>query len=206
MVHLPGGRTLSSEDEVVTYVSRGLEPLRGFPTAIRAIAELCKMRPKAQFVVVGRDRPAYGNPLADGQTHREQLTGELADKLDLDRVHFVGNVSYDTFLGILYVSSAHIYLSYPFILSWSMLEAMAAECLVFGSRTPPVEEVIVDGHNGVLVDFHDPFALATKVADALEHPDRYRPLRQEARRTILERYDLHGICLPRQKALINSLL
>ena len=83
---------------------------------------------------------------------------------------------------------------------------MAAECLVFGSRTPPVEEVIVDGHNGVLVDFHDPFALAAKVADALERPDRYRPLRQEARRTIMERYDLHGICLPRQKALINSLL
>ena len=206
IVRLPNGIILSSDDEVVTYVSRGLEPVRGFPTAIRAIAELCRIRPKAHFIVVGRDQAAYGNPLPAGDSYRARLMAELGDKLDLNRVHFVGNVPYDTFLGALYVSSAHIYLTYPFILSWSMLEAMAAGCLLFGSRTPPVEEVIVDGYNGLLVDFHDHNALAIKVADSLARRDHYQPLRKQARRTILERYDLHSICLPRQKALVRSLL
>ncbi|WP_082478803.1 glycosyltransferase [Methylobacterium sp. Leaf102] len=201
---LPDGRVLTSADEVVTYVGRGLEPLRGFPTAIRAIAELCKTRPKAHFVIIGADEPAYGNPLPNGETHRQRLLAEL--EIDATRVHFLGRVPYTTFLDVLYVSAAHIYLTYPYFLSWSMLEAMAAECLVIGSRTPPVEEVIVDGHNGLLVDFHDAHALAERVRAVLERPRDYDAIRLEARRTILERYDLHGHCLPRQKALIASLL
>lgn len=201
---LPDGRVLTSADEVVTYVGRGLEPIRGFPTAIRAIAELCKTRPKAHFVIIGADETHYGNPLPEGESYKKRLLAEL--EIDANRVHFLGRVPYTTFLDVLYVSSAHIYLTYPYILSWSMLEAMAAECLVIGSRTPPVEEVIVDGHNGLLVDFHDAHALAERVRAVLERPRDYDAIRLEARRTILERYDLHGHCLPRQKALIASLL
>lgn len=201
---LPDGRVLTQGDEVVTYVGRGLEPVRGFPTAIRAIGELCRMRPNCHFIIIGADKTSYGNPLPEGESYRQRLLAEVA--IDESRVHFLGHVPYETFLKVLYISSAHIYLTYPFFLSWSMLEAMAAECLVIGSRTAPVEEVIVDGHNGLLVDFFDAPALAERVRAVLERPRDYDPLRMQARHTIHERYDLHGICLPRQKALIASLL
>ena len=185
-------------------MARGLEPVRGFGTMMRAIGELCRMRPNAHVVVIGGDAISYGNPLADGRTYKEQLLGEVA--IDESRVHFLGKVPYPVFRSALYISSAHVYLTFPFVLSWSMLEAMAAECLVIGSKTGPVEEVIIDGLNGLLVDFHDHHALAERIAAVLAKPRDYDPLRREARRTILERYDLHGVCLPRQKALIRSLL
>jgi glycosyltransferase involved in cell wall biosynthesis len=201
---LPDGRVLTSADEVVTYVGRGLEPLRGFPTAIRAIAELCKSRPKAHFVIIGADEPAYGNPLPNGETHRQRLLAEL--EIDATRVHFLGRVPYTTFLDVLYVSSAHIYLTYPYFLSWSMLEAMAAECLVIGSRTPPVEEVVRHGENGLLVNFFDPAEIAATVTDALRRPDDFRDIRRAARQTVIDRYDLTRVCLPRQLALIQRMI
>ncbi|EJW09429.1 putative glycosyltransferase [Rhodovulum sp. PH10] len=202
-LRLPDGRLITRDQEVVTYVARGLEPVRGIRPVFRAFAELLRKRPNAQVIVIGGEKTSYGNPLPEGETHKQQMLAEV--DLDLSRVHFLGRVPYQTFLGALYVSRAHVYFTYPFILSWSMMEAMAAECLVIGSRTSPVEEVIRDGHNGILVDFHDHAALAARLDEALAHPDRFEPLRREARRTILERYDLHGICLPRQKALIDSL-
>lgn len=201
---LPNGRVLTADDEVVTYVGRGMEPIRGFSVMMRAVAELCRLRPKAQFVIIGEDRVAYGNALPEGESYKARMLAEV--EVDPTRVHFLGRVPYEVFRDTLHVSAAHIYLTYPFILSWSLMEAMAAECLIFGSRTPPVEEVIVDGHNGVLVDFHDHQALAARIASALGRRKDYEPLRRQARQTILERYDLHGICLPQQKALINSLI
>jgi len=200
---LPDGRRLGREDEVVTYVARNLEPYRGFHVAMRAFAEVGRRRPNAHVVIVGGDGASYGRKLAPGEYRRRALA-EV--EIDPGRVHFLGKVPYAQFLTVLHVSCAHLYLTYPFILSWSMLEAMAAECLVIGSRTGPVEEVLVDGRNGVLVDFFDHHAIADRIVAALETPRAFDPLRAEARRTVMERYDLHGVTLPRYTALLRDMV
>jgi glycosyltransferase involved in cell wall biosynthesis len=196
---------LSPEDEVVTYVARNLEPYRGFPSFMRSLPSILSARPKAHIVIVGGDETSYGPGLPNGQTFRQQMLDELGDSLDLKRVHFLGKVPYPTFLGILQISSAHVYLTYPFVLSWSMLEAMSAECFVIGSDTQPVTEVIKDGENGLLVDFFNPADIAEKVITVLEQPKAFTHLRKNARRTIIESYDLNSICLPAQLKLIEEL-
>ena len=131
---------------------------------------------------------------------------ELGDSLDLSRVHFLGSIAYPDFIKVLQVSRVHVYLTYPFVLSWSMLEAMSAGCLIVGSRTPPVEEVIEHGGNGLLVDFFSPDEIAQRVCEALESPHAFNSLRQNARETILDRYDLNTVCLPAHMRLLNSLV
>lgn len=147
---------------------------------------------------------SYGSTPKDGLTWRQQLLAELGDALDLSRVHFLGKVPYRTFLSVLQLSRVHVYLTYPFVPSWSMLEAMAAGCLVIGSRTAPVEEVICEGENGILVDFFRPGEIAAKVIAALSEPRAFDALRMAARRTIVERYDLKRVCLPRQLQLLEE--
>src|SRR5204863_4487024 len=129
-------------------------------------------------------------------TYREQLLAELADAIDLRRVHFLGRLPYRQYLTLLQISSVHVYLTHPFVLSWSLLEAMSAGCLVVASRTAPVEEVIRDGENGLLVDFFSPAGIAERVDYAISHQDELAPLRDRARDTVAERYDLRRICLP----------
>ena len=202
---LPDGRTLTRADEVVTYVARNLEPYRGFHSFMRALPEIQRRRPKAHAVIVGGDEVSYGSKPHDGRTWRQTLLGEVRDKLDLSRVHFLGKVPYDTYLKVLQVSSAHVYLTYPFVLSWSMLEAMAAGCVVVGSSTTPVREVIRDGENGLLVDFFDTGAIAEKVESALVEPGQWDELRARARQTIVEKYDCASVCLPEQLRLIEGL-
>lgn len=202
-VVLPDGRTLSRHDEVITYVARNLEPYRGFPTFMRAAAEICRRRPKAEILVVGGDDVSYGGRPADAPNWREKLLREV--RVDPQRVHFLGKVPYPTFLRIVQVSRAHIYLTYPFVLSWSMLEAMACGAVVIGSDTAPVAEVVEDGRNGLLVDFFDPKAVADRVDEALDRPERAREIREAARRTAVERFDLKSVCLPAQARLIEDL-
>ena len=175
-----------------------------FPSFMRSLPAILDARPKARVLVVGGDEVSYGARLPEGQTWRQRLVDELGDALDLSRVHFLGKVPYQTFLKVLQVSRAHVYLTYPFVLSWSMLEAMAAGCLVVGSRTEPVEEVIRDGENGILVDFFRPKEVAAKVIAALSEPRAFDALRTTARRTIVERYDLRRVCLPGQLRLLEE--
>ncbi|MCB4825456.1 glycosyltransferase family 4 protein [Roseicella aerolata] len=201
---LPNGAVLRRGDEVVTFIGRGLEPYRGFPTFMRALPAILERRPAAQVILVGGDDPHYGSRPREGGSWREILLAELGDRLDLSRVHFTGKVPHPHLQAILGLSSAHVYLTYPFVLSWSMLEAMANECLVIGSATPPVQEVIEDGRNGLLVDFFSPEQVAEAVVKALAEPDAYRPLRQAARRTVVERYDLRSRCLPELLGLIDD--
>ena len=201
-VELPDGRTLTRDDEVVTYVARNLEPYRGFPTFMRAVETICHRRPRTHIVIVGGDEISYGSPLPNGEIYRERLLSEVS--VDLHRVHFLGRIPYPQFLRLLQVSSVHVYLTYPFVLSWSMLEAMASGCLVIGSATPPVQEVLEDGRNGLLVDFFSPDEIADRVDEVLGHRDHMAELRRRARETILEGYDL-AHCLPRQLALIEDL-
>jgi glycosyltransferase involved in cell wall biosynthesis len=193
----------SADEEIVTYVARNLEPYRGFHVFMRAIPEIQQRRPKARIVIVGGDEVSYSAKLPPGETYRARLLKELDGRIDLSRVHFTGKIPYARYLELLQRSSVHVYLTYPFVLSWSLLEAMAAGCLVVGSRTPPVEEVIRDGENGLLVDFFSPGEIAERVDYALSA--RMEPVRQQARRTILERYDLRRVCLPAQLEMVRSL-
>lgn len=200
-ITLASGPKLTAADEVVTYVARNLEPYRGFHQFMRAARLILERRPNARILVVGGDQVSYGRRPAQGITWREHLIAEAP--IDLARIHFLGRVSYDAYLQVLRVSRAHVYLTVPFVLSWSMLEAMAAECLVIGSATPPVTEVIEDGRNGLLVDFFSPEDIAARVCEALARPEKFDPIRQAARRTVVDRYALDRL-LPRQYKLVEA--
>ena len=200
---LPDGRELTREDEVLTYVSRNLEPYRGFHSFMRALPRILEARPEAHVVIVGGDEVSYGGRPKEGGCWREVMLAEIGPLPE--RVHFTGRIPYADYLSLLQVSSVHLYLTYPFVLSWSMLEAMAAGAFVVGSATPPVEEVIEDGVNGWLVPFFDTDTIAGRVADALALRRDVDPIRRAARETIVSRYALAD-CLQKQKALIDIAL
>jgi glycosyltransferase involved in cell wall biosynthesis len=199
------GLTLKPGDEVITFVNRNMEPYRGFHIFMRALPEIQRRRPNAMTIIVGGDEVSYGKALEDGQTYRSMMLKEVGAQLDMERVRFVGRVPYDDFLRMLQVSAAHVYLTYPFVLSWSMLEAMAAGCALVGSATQPVEEVIQDGVNGLLVDFFSPTEIADAIDRVLDAPDRMQAMREAARQTVVERYDLKSVCLPRHIELVYSI-
>ena len=204
-INLDGGIALRPGDEVVTFVNRNLEPYRGCHSFFRAIAAIQRRRPLARIVIVGGDGVSYGAKPPAGTTWKSHFMKEVASQIDLSRVHFVGTIPYNAFIGLLQVSACHVYLTYPFVLSWSMLEAMSAGCLVVGSSTQPVQEVIRHGENGLLVDFFNPQAIAEQVVQALESPGDFTAMRQQARQTIIDRYDLKRTCLPQHLAYIDEL-
>jgi glycosyltransferase involved in cell wall biosynthesis len=195
--------TLTRNHEVITYVARNLEPYRGFHIFMRALPDILRRRPNVRVLIVGADGVSYGEQLPRGETYRKKLLSEVGKDLDMSRVHFLGQVPYATLVRIYQVSSAHVYLTYPFVLSWSVLEAMAAGCPVIASRTAPVEEVITDGRNGFLVDFFDKVALAARVEEVLARGKDLAKVRERARRTVVENYDLRRVCLPRQLKLLG---
>jgi glycosyltransferase involved in cell wall biosynthesis len=202
---LPNGRVLRVGDEVLTFVNRNLEPYRGFHVFMRALPDVLAARPDAQVVIVGGNDVSYGLPPKQGGTWKEVILNELGDRLDLSRVHFVGKLPYDDLVNLIHVSRVHAYLTYPFVLSWSMVETMAAGTLVIGSRTAPVEEMITDGVTGRLVDFFDVPGWSAALTDALARPKAYLPLREAARAMVRARYDLRSVCLPKQIDLLNRL-
>jgi len=203
---LPGShRTLTRRDEVITYVARNLEPYRGFHVFMRTLPEVLRRRKHAQVLIVGGDGTSYGTPPAPRSTYRGMMLQELGERLDLSRVHFLGMLEYEAYLALLQVSSVHVYLTYPFVLSWSFIEAMACGCLMIGSSTPPVLEVLSDGVNGFAVDFFDSSALAARIDEALQQPQKMQRLRNAARATAVERFDLKRVVLPQWLALFEDL-
>ncbi|MFO1156378.1 MAG: glycosyltransferase family 4 protein [Rhodospirillales bacterium] len=199
------GLTLRPGDEVITFVNRNLEPYRGFHVFMRALPEIQRRRPRAITLIVGGDEVSYGRRLPEGQTWRRRMLAEVEERLDMSRVRFVGRIAYPDFVAMLQVSAVHVYLTYPFVLSWSMLEAMAAGCAVVASATAPVEEVIRDGDNGLLVDFFSTACIAEAVERVLSDPSRMARLRARARTTVIEGYDLKRVCLPRHVALVDAI-
>jgi glycosyltransferase involved in cell wall biosynthesis len=195
------GLDLSDAKEIVTYVSRGMEPYRGFPQFMESVSLLQKRRRNCHVVVVGEDRVAYGRQLPDGKTFKQLMLDKF--DFDLSHLHFTGRLPYSQYLKILRASSVHVYLTRPFVLSWSMLEAMSTGCLIIASDTPPVTEVINDGVNGILVDFFSPQNIVEKIENALDHPDRMETLRINARKTIIDKYNLHDL-LPKHLEWIKN--
>lgn len=198
------GLTLRPGDEVITFVNRNLEPYRGFHVFMRALPEIQRRRPQAMTLIVGGDEVSYGRRLPQGQTWRQRMLAEVGDRLDMSRVRFLGRIAYPQFVAMLQVSAVHVYLTYPFVLSWSMLEAMSSGGAVVASATAPVEEVIRDGDNGLLVDFFSTAGIAGAVDRVLSHPDRMAGMRARARETVVAGYDLRRVCLPRQVALVDA--
>ncbi len=193
--------TLDRTTPIITYVARNLEPYRGFPTAMKAIHNVMKTNSSVHAIIVGGDDVSYGRPSSSGKSYREDVLEEL--DLPLDRIHFLGKVPYDTYLTVLQISTVHLYLTIPFVLSWSLLEAMSAECLIVASDTAPVQEVITHNKNGFLVDIHSVEDIAQSLHHALDQSNDHRHIKQAARETIINNYNLTE-CLKQQIHLIES--
>ncbi|MHA4869191.1 glycosyltransferase [Duganella sp. PWIR1] len=190
------GVTLRPGDEVIVFVARQLEPYRGYHTFMRALPALMQQRPHARVVIVGGDGVSYGAAPPPGKSWKQIFLDEVKDRIDMRRIHFVGKVPHTVLTQLMQVAAVYTYLTYPFVLSWSLMEAMSCGCLIVASKTAPVEEVIEHGRNGLLVDFFDPQAFAATVADALARRAELQHLRDAARQTIIERYDMQQHCMP----------
>lgn len=194
--------TLRPGDEVITFVNRNLEPYRGFHVFMRALPDILRQRPNARCLIVGRDDVSYGSKPKAGGNWRQVMLTEVGARLPMERVHFLGGLSYADYLKVIQISACHVYLTYPFVLSWSCLEAMSAARVVVGSRTGPVQEVITHGTNGLLVDFFDTEALSRQVINVLQDPAAHQHLGDAARTHVVEHYDLRSKCLPRLLNLV----
>lgn len=194
---------LSDCDEIVTYLSRGFEPYRGFPQFMEAIRILLARRPKCHVVIAGTDKTCYGTQYSDNKTWK-QLEEEKGG-YDKNRVHFVGHLSRDEYLMMIQASTVHVYLTRPFVLSWSCLESMAAGCCLVASKTPPVVEAVEDGVNGLLANFRRPEHIAYRIEEALDDAPLRERLGKAARESIIERYDLKD-CIRKQIDMIYGAL
>lgn len=201
-VTLPNGRVFKKGDMVMTYIARNFEPYRGFPTFMKAAELLLKQRPDLHIIAVGADSVSYGKRAPKGTTFREILSKEVS--LPADRIHFTGSLPYDELLKVFQVSRAHLYLTYPFVLSWGMLEAMACGVAMVASDTKPVREVVADGVNGVMADFFSPEDVAAKIGQLLDAPDDNAALRAAARQTVVDRFALDTL-LPLHVRLVEEI-
>jgi glycosyltransferase involved in cell wall biosynthesis len=199
---------LSRDDEVITFVNRNLEPYRGYHVFMRSLPSLLSRRPNARVLLVGGDGVSYGARPPDGRTWKDLLIEEVRPRLSDDqwaRVHFLGQIPYSQFVPLLQLSTVHVYLTYPFVLSWSLLEAMSAGCAIVASDTAPLREVIHHGKTGCLVDFFDQDGLVETIDALMNDPDRRHLLGMAARSFAREQYDLRRVCLPRQIEWVRSL-
>jgi glycosyltransferase involved in cell wall biosynthesis len=192
---------LSRDDEVLTFVNRNLEPYRGYHVFMRALPEVLRARPRARVLIVGGDSVSYGARAPEGSTWKQIFIDEVRPRIpdaDWARVHFLGHLSYEHFVSLLQLSTVHVYLTYPFVLSWSLLEAMSAGCSIVASDTSPVREAITHDLTGRLVPFLDPDALASAIVDLLGDATARARLGTNARALARDRYDLQRVCLPAQ--------
>lgn len=191
-------------DEVITFVNRNLEPYRGYHVFMRMLPEILRRRPGARVVIVGGDGVSYGAAAPGGRSWKDVFLDEVRERIDPERVHFTGRLSYERYLALLRVSTVHVYLTYPFVLGWSLLEAMSSGCAIVASDTPPVREAIVHGETGRLADFFDVAGLADEVCCLLEDPAARARLGTAAREHARRHYDLRTVCLPGQVAWAES--
>ncbi len=203
-IQLEDGPTLRKGDPVITYASRNLEPLRGFRSFFRALPAVFAARPDARVVIVGGTDTGYGSPSSHPGGHKGELLALLGHRLPLDRLHFLPPLPHRELLALFRVSAAHVHLSYPYALSWSVLEAMACGALVVGSDNPPLSELIRHGHSGLLVPFNDTDRLADQLLAVLADPGRFAAMAEAGRATVAARYEVNRAA-EAYEALIRSL-
>lgn len=205
---LEDGNVLTRDDEVITFVNRNLEPYRGYHIFMRALPELLRQRPNARVLIVGGDEVSYGAAPPKGQTWKQIYIDEVRGKIptpDWERVHFLGKVPYDEFLSMLQISKAHVYLTYPFVLSWSLMEAMAIGAPIVASDTAPVAEVITHGETGRLFPFFEGARMVEEICTVLDDSDMCAAMASASRAYAVENYDLQSCCLPKQLEWIQKL-
>ncbi|GMG82984.1 glycosyltransferase family 4 protein [Paralimibaculum aggregatum] len=198
-----GALDISAMPEIVTYATRGMEPQRGFPEFMRALEILQARRPRLHAIIVGEDRVAYGRRLPEGDSWKKRMLAEC--RLDPARTHFTGHLPRPDYLAVLQASDAHVYLTVPFVLSWSMLEAMSAGCALVAADVAPVREFVGDGETGRLVPFHEPAGIAAGVEEMLDDRALARRLGVAARAHIREAYDLERV-FAEKKAWLEGLI
>lgn len=205
---LNGNIVLTKADEVVTFVNRNLEPYRGYHIFMRALPEILARRPNARILIVGSDDVSYGARPESNQKWKDIFAGEVRPQISdaaWARVHFLGSVPYEHFIPLLQLSTVHVYLTYPFVLSWSLLEAMSVGCAIVASNTQPLLEAVDQGETGRLVDFFDSTGLANEVCALLDDPAAREKLGINARAFAQANYDLKRVCLPRQLQWVEAL-
>ena len=204
-LELQGKAMLTRDSEIITFVNRNLEPYRGYHVFMRALPEILRRRPNAKVMIVGANGVSYGAAAPAGKTWRDIYLAEVQDRIDLSRVHFLGNIPYGQFLALLQLSTVHVYHTYPFVLSWSLLEAMSTGCAIVASDTQPLHEAIHHGETGRLVPFFDIAKLTDEVCSLLDDPAERARLGANARAHAVATYDLRSICLPRQLSWVDNL-
>ena len=205
----PGQIQITPGDEVVTFVSRNLEPYRGYHTFMRALPELLRARPRLRILIIGGDEVSYGAAPPQGKTWKQIFIDEVRPRIsevDWTRVRFLGRLPYDQYLAVMALSTVHVYLTYPFVLSWSLIEAMSMGRAIVASDTAPVREVISHDVTGRLVNFFDAKALTQAVIALLDDPATRERLGRSAAELAEQRYDLQRVCLPAQQALLAGII
>lgn len=194
---------LTKNDEVITYGTRGMDPYRGFPEFMKAVEILQKKRPNLHVVISGKDRVCYGKPLPNGQTYKNLMLETL--DLDLNRIHFTGLLPFDQYVNMLNITSAHVYLTYPFVCSWSLLNAMACETPIIASNTEPVLEFLEHDKNALLFDFFNIEEQVEKIEYAIDNKSKMENLGKKARKLIVSKYALKDL-LPKHIAYLKSII
>jgi len=205
---LNGDIKLTRADEVITFVNRNLEPYRGYHIFMRALPELLKRRPQARVLIVGGDDVSYGARPEEGKKWKDIFAAEVRPQIsdkDWARVHFLGHIQYQHFIALLQLSTVHVYLTYPFVLSWSLLEAMSVGCAIVASDTQPLREAIAHNDTGRLVNFFDLAGLVNEVCALLDDPTARAKLGANARAFAQDNYDLKTVCLPKQLQWVQVL-
>lgn len=203
---MASGIELDGSTPVITFINRNFERLRGFHIFMRALPALMAARPDAHVIIIGAEDKGYGGELPNNETWRSKMLAEVGDRLDMSRVHFTGRVSHAQMILALSMSWAHVYYTYPFVLSWSLVEAMACECLILGSDTAPVRDAITSGVEGVLNDFFDVEALSAAMIEACNDPEQFQGMRKAAREKALRLFDRQTVGVPAWLALIRELI